>query len=66
MILNRCLYDALNFILDEFRPFGNRGLPGICVRKVNEAVPSEKSIVRKMEKKVEHLLLIKMGFLGQC
>lgn len=27
IILNRCLYEAINNILDSFRPFGSNGLP---------------------------------------
>lgn len=27
IILNRCLYEAVNNTLDNFRPFGSTGLP---------------------------------------
>lgn len=32
LIFNRCVYDSLNIILDDYRPYGIRGLPGICVK----------------------------------
>lgn len=30
MIFNRCVYDSLNLLLDEYRPYGTKGMPGIC------------------------------------
>ena len=64
MIMNRCLYDALNFVLDEFRPFGNRGMPGICIKTVSNVPPKEDWLVKKMKARVNQLTSIRMGIMS--
>lgn len=49
IILNRCLYEFLNNILDKFRPFGSTGIPTFYSFTRHYSLPSLATI-RKQTK----------------
>jgi hypothetical protein len=65
LVFNRCIYDALNIILDDFRPFGSRGMPGICIKSVHFPEPTLEDLLSRLLSKLREVATIKMGFLNQ-
>lgn len=64
LIFNRCIYDALNFILDDYRPFGTRGMPGICLKTIKPNIPSLQSLQNNLISKLSTVTQIKLGCLS--
>lgn len=49
IILNRCLYEFLNNILDKFRPFGSTGIPTFYSFTHHYNIPSLTTIRKKVK-----------------
>lgn len=49
IILNRCLYEFLNNILDKFRPFGSIGIPTFYSFTHHYSLPSLTTIRKKVK-----------------
>ena len=61
--MNRCLYEAINNILDTFRPFGNNGLPIFYQYKAENQIPSLKIIMKKVKEQLQKYMALRLGII---
>lgn len=56
IILNRCLFEAVNNILDEFRPYGKEGIPAFYHLLRSETSISLHSLQHRTKQRLSKLL----------
>lgn len=61
IILNRCLYEAINNILDTFRPFGSNGLPIFYPCEHDYLTPSLSVLKKKVSAQLKKYINLRLG-----